>query len=979
VLICASCGRDNPPGAGFCNSCGAALASPAASREVRKTVTVLFCDLTGSTALGEQTDPEALRALLARYFERMKAIVEAHGGTVEKFIGDAVMAVFGVPAAHEDDALRACRAAVEMRDALPELGIAGRIGINTGEVVTGTEERLATGDAVNVAARLEQAAAPGEVLIGQATLALVREAVAAEPVEPLTLKGKSHPVPAFRLVSVLDAPERSHASRFVGRERELRSLAEAWEQAQTESRCELVTVVGDAGVGKSRLVAEALAAIDARVARGRCLPYGEGITYWPVVEVVKQLAALPSDPVAEAAIRSLLGESDVGTSGDEIAWAFRKVLEEQAPLVVVFDDLQWGEETFLDLVESTALLSAGAPLLLLCMARPELVEQRPSWPASLRLDPLPPEDADALIGHDVSAELRQRIAHAAAGNPLFISEMLAMAAEDAEVEVPPTLKALLAARLDQLDEAERRVLERGSVEGEVFHRGGVQALTPEETQVTTRLAALVRRRLVRPDRAQLAGDDGYRFRHLLIRDAAYDALPKAIRADLHVRFADWLDEHGQALVERDEIVGYHLEQAGRYRAELGQPNPALADRAATRLAAAGNRAIDRQDYRAGAALLDRAAELVRPYRTDVPLELEFAWARGELDVHAAIEMAEALTERAEAAGDHSGATLARAMALLGRNYAGEPDATDEVIAICRAALPLEEERDDPRRLALLWEMLASAADFHQRHDDKVEALLQALGYQRRAGYSRSATELEWSLIIGPRPADDAMRMMDELADWRPPGSQDGVRAALLAMLGRFDEAWPLAEARSSHLREVTGDTSRDAYEYLAVIATMEGDRERACRYVAEAIKLIAHVPIPAATAKSRLARELCYLGRFDEAERLLEEARAVPPPGSGVRVMAAAAEALLLAHRGELAQAETLARTAVATAETKTDTVWWQAFTHEDLATVLERAERIDEARQALERSLAIWERKGCLPCAERVREQIQSLGRAQV
>jgi len=979
VLICASCGRDNPPGAGFCNSCGAALASPAASREVRKTVTVLFCDLTGSTALGEQTDPEALRALLARYFERMKAIVEAHGGTVEKFIGDAVMAVFGVPAAHEDDALRACRAAVEMRDALPELGIAGRIGVNTGEVVTGTEERLATGDAVNVAARFEQAAAPAEVLIGEPTLALVREAVAAEPVEPLTLKGKSHPVPAYRLVSVLDAPERSHASRFVGRERELRSLAEAWEQAQTQSRCELVTVVGDAGVGKSRLVAEALAAIDARVARGRCLPYGEGITYWPVVEVVKQLAALPSDPVAEAAIRSLLGESDVGTSGDEIAWAFRKVLEEQAPLVVVFDDLQWGEETFLDLVESTALLSAGAPLLLLCMARPELVEQRPSWPASLRLDPLPPEDADALIGHDVSAELRQRIAHAAAGNPLFISEMLAMAAEDAEVEVPPTLKALLAARLDQLDEAERRVLERGSVEGEVFHRGGVQALAPEETQVTTRLAALVRRRLVRPDRAQIAGDDGYRFRHLLIRDAAYEALPKAVRADLHVRFADWLDEHGQALVERDEIVGYHLEQAGRYRAELGQPNPALADRAATRLAAAGRRAIDRLDWRTGAVLLDRAAELVRPHRTDVPLELESAWAHGELDVHAAIEMAEALTGRAETAGDHSGATLARAMALLGRNYAGEPDATDEVIALCRAALPLEEERDDPRRLALLWEMLASAADFHQRHDDKVEALLQALRYQRRAGYSRSATELEWSLIIGPRPAADAMRMMDELAGWLPPGSQDGARAALLAMLGRFDEAWPLAEARSSHLREVTGDTSRDAYENLAVIATIEGDRERACRYGAEAIKRIAHVPIPAATGKSRLARELCYLGRFDEAERLLEEARAVPPPGSGVRVMAAAAEALLLAQRGELAQAEALARTAVATAETRTDTVWWQAFTHEDLATVLERAGRIDEARDALERSLAIWERKGCLPCAERVREQIQSLGRAQV
>jgi class 3 adenylate cyclase len=495
-------------------------------REIRKTVTVLFCDVTGSTALGEVTDPEALRGLLARFFER-KAIVESHGGTVEKFIGDAVMAVFGIQAAHEDDALRACRSAVEMRDALPELGIRGRIGVNTGEVVTGTSERLATGDAVNVAARLEQAAEPGEVLIGETTHELVRGAVLVEAVEPLSLKGKSKPVPALRLVSVLVAPERSHTSRFVGRDAELQSLAAAWEQVQAQARCELVTVVGDAGVGKSRLVAEALDAVEARVVRGRCLPYGEGITYWPVVEVVKQLAVLPSDPAAAAAIRSLLGESDVGTSGDEIAWAFRKLLEEQAPLVIVLDDIQWGEETFLDLVESTALLSARAPLLVLCMARPELVEQRPNWPGTLRLQPLPVEQADELIGDQVSGELRERIAHAAGGNPLFISEMLAMAAEDGDVDVPPTLKALLAARLDQLDDAERKVLERGSVEGEIFHRGGVQALAPEETQVTTRLAALVRRQLVRPDRAQIAGDDGYRFCHLLIRDAAYDAYGRA--------------------------------------------------------------------------------------------------------------------------------------------------------------------------------------------------------------------------------------------------------------------------------------------------------------------------------------------------------------------------------------------------------------------------------------------------------------------
>ena len=304
--------------------------------------------------------------------------------------------------------------------------------------------------------------------------------------------------------------------------------------------------------------------------------------------------------------------------------------------------MQWGEETFLDLVESTALLSAGAPLLLLCMARPELVERRPAWPASLRLEPLPPEQADALIGDAVSDELRERIAQAAGGNPLFISEMLAMAAEDAEVEVPPTLKALLAARLDQLDEAERRVLERGSVEGEIFHRGAVQALAPEETQVTTRLAALVRRQLVRPDRAQLAGDDGYRFRHLLIRDAAYDALPKAVRADLHTRFADWLEEHGHALVERDEIVGYHLEQAARYQAELGQPDPELADRAAD--AARGRRQPrDRPPGPPGRQprCSIAAAELVRPHRTDVALELESAWAHGDVDLRAAVEKAEA--------------------------------------------------------------------------------------------------------------------------------------------------------------------------------------------------------------------------------------------------------------------------------------------------------------------------------------------------
>src|SRR5262249_30478449 len=282
MSMCPSGGENNPPRARFCLNCAAPLSDASPAREQRKTITVLFCDVVDSTALGESTDPEALRALLARYFERMKAIVEAHGGVVEKFIGDAVMAVFGIPQAHEDDALRACRAAIEIRDAFPELGLEGRIGLTTGEVVTGTEERLATGDAVNVAARLQQAAAPGEVLVGQPTLELLQGTVTVEALEPLRLKGKSRRVSACRLVAVRQAPSRDHATRFVGRDRELTLLREAWERAQSGWRCELVTILGEAGVGKSRLVSEAFAAVDARVVEARCLSYGEGITYWPV-------------------------------------------------------------------------------------------------------------------------------------------------------------------------------------------------------------------------------------------------------------------------------------------------------------------------------------------------------------------------------------------------------------------------------------------------------------------------------------------------------------------------------------------------------------------------------------------------------------------------------------------------------------------------------------------------------------------------
>jgi AAA ATPase domain/Adenylate and Guanylate cyclase catalytic domain/Tetratricopeptide repeat len=911
--------------------------------------------------------------VLARYFERMKGIVEAHGGSVEKFIGDAVMAVFGVPVAHEDDALRACRAAVEMRDALPELGVEGRIGVNTGEVLTGTEERLATGDAVNVAARLEQAAEPGEVLIGAETLGLAGSAVDLGAQRLLELKGKSEPVAAYPLLSIRDVAERSHASRFVGRERELEQLADAWSRALAGSRCELVTVVGDPGIGKSRLVTEALGSLGARVVRGRCLPYGEGITYWPVIEVVKQLAALPSDPTAAAAIQPLLGESDQGTNADQIAWAFRKLLEEQAPLVVVLDDIQWGEETFLELVEAAALLTSGAALLLLCMARPELLERRPAWPGVLRLEPLSEDEADELIREEVSAELHERIAHSAGGNPLFISEMLAMAREQADVDVPPTLKALLAARLDQLDEPERRVLERGSIEGELFHRGGVQALAPEEPQVTARLTALVRRELVRPDRAQLAGDDGFRFRHLLIRDAAYDSLPKSIRAELHERFADWLVSHTE-LVELDEIVGYHLEQAVGYRRELGQPVDELAERAAERLAAGGRRALWREDRRAARALFERALELTRPLRLDVLLEVDLAATLFIEDSRRAAEIVEAAAERAAAEHESTGEAFARAMAGYHRFNLTECTA-DELEVLLLEALPLLEREANHAALVYVWEVFAVAVrNARQQWADSARASRQALEHARLAGQQRTGLFwIELALGLGPTPAAEALAQLDELLPATPWPFSLFTRAWLLAMLDRFDEAIPLARESNERLRELDG--RRIGEIRLAEIARMAGDHQAAAGYLQTLCAWLEEREQYGllGTYVSLLGRELCALGRFDEAEALAHRGREFAPDDNIDAGLWQQVQARVLAHRGEHSEAERLAREAVARVE-QSDNLPWQGDAWCELAEVLETAGHRDEAIAALHEALDRYERKGIVPLARSVRERLAAL-----
>src|SRR5919201_1620883 len=828
MAACARCGAANPAAANFCSACGAPLAAAAPSPpSARKTVTVLFSDVVDSTRMGERLDPEPLRRVMSRYFAEMRSVLERHGGTVEKFIGDAVMAVFGVPRVREDDALRAVRAAVEMRDALPDLGIEARIGVNTGEVVTGTEERLATGDAVNVAARLEQAAQPGEVLIGAPTLALVHDAVAAEPAGPLELKGKAEPVLAYRLTGVHEAPERPPATPFVGRERELETLQEAWQRALDGGRCELATVVGDPGVGKSRLTAEFLYGIEAKVVRGRCLSYGEGITYWPVVEVLKQLDALPSDPAASASLRSLLGETDEGTSADEIAWAFRKLLEEHAPLVCVFDDIHWSEETFLDLVEHVALLSTGAVILLICMARADLLDRRPHWPVALRLEPLAEQQVHELIPEVMSEDQRENITHASGGNPLFVTEMVAMARErGGDVVVPATLQALLAARLDQLERPERSVLECGAIEGELFHRGSVQALS-DGGQVTPRLAYLVRKELIRRDKSQLPAEDAFRFRHLLIRDAAYGALPKATRAELHERFASWLEERGRDLVELDEVLGHHLERAARYRQELGQPDDELVKRAGERLAAAGRRAFWRGDDHAAARLIERALELTRPLRLDVVLELDLAQA---LWRDRRVDIAEGAAERARAAGDATGGALARAAEAFHRSWlAPDPD-IDELERLAREALPLLELAGDHAGLVHVWRALGyGVANFRGRWDDWTDAAEQARRHARLAGQLAPHLGHELAVACGSRPADEALRTLDALLPENPSPGPLLVRAWLLAMLGRFDEASAIVDEARDRERELTGDNWIDWIP--AEIAALQGDHESAVDFL----------------------------------------------------------------------------------------------------------------------------------------------------
>jgi class 3 adenylate cyclase/tetratricopeptide (TPR) repeat protein len=990
MVSCRLCGEENPDRARFCLACGAALEEAKEPRESRKTVTVVFCDLSGSTAFGERLDPETVRATMRRYFEEARGILERHGGTVEKFIGDAVMAVFGVPQAHEDDALRAVRAAVELREAVATIGLQGRIGVNTGQVVAGEGDSLVTGDAVNVAARLEQHAEPGEILIGNETQQLVRDAVQVEPVE-LELKGKSASVAAYRLLQVdlesaglvrrLDSP-------LVGRNRELRRLHDDFENAVAQRSSYLFTLLGTPGVGKSRLVEEFVRGIadHARVVRGRCLHYGEGITYWPLVEVLLQLDA---DAAAVLAL----------PSPSEAAVATRKLLEAQAverPLVVVWDDIQWAEPAFLDLIEHVADWSRGAPIFLLCVARPELLELRPAWgggkpnATSLLLEPLGGDETSTLIdnllgGGGLEDSTRARILDASEGNPLFVEEMLLMLRDGrgADVVVPPTIHALLQARLDQLAADERSVIERGAVEGEIFHRLPVAELASERvrTGLDGYLAKLIRTELIRPEVATMPGDDAFRFRHLLIRDAAYDSLPKETRADLHERFALWIEEHVH-LVEQDEIVGYHLEQAVLYRRELGGDDGALAPRAAGRLAGAGLGALRRGDNYAAVRLLERAVGLLR--RGDVErLELVPDLALALLDL-GRIPDAQAYVDELIAAGaerwDAYGSTLRPMLDTIGGT--GSFEAGREAFT---AAEETFRRLGDDRGLALalmvqghdLWNSCRTAA--------AAEKYRAALPHAERAGRSDFVADVIGVLcsiaVVGPTHVDAAENEIRALLAHATSvivesKAYSGL-SRLAAIRGDFDAARDFMRRGREPLLDAGLILFHAASAmHAASVEERAGNDEGAQLFYREGFDRLAQLGehAYASTIAADLARTLLRLGRDDEVETWVMTARELCPPGDVATLVSAdIGEGLLRVRQGRLEHAERLVRSAVELAES-TDFWDYRAEAHEALAEVLAARGRAAEARAALESAIEIYEAKGATVPEERARALLAEL-----
>ena len=1054
MQVCPGCGEENPDKFRLCGFCGTPLRAAPPPSEARKTVTIVFSDLKGSTSLGERLDSEALREVMTRYFEEMQRVLERHGGTVEKFIGDAVMAVFGLPKLHEDDALRAVRAAFDMKTSLAKLNgelerrwgvsLANRTGVNTGEVVAGdaADQRLVTGDAVNVAARLEQAAPELEVLIGEPTYRLVRGAVDVESVEPLELKGKSERVPAYRLLSVRSGamlPRRLDAP-LVGREAELALLGDGLARVTAAGSARMVTVVAHAGVGKSRLLAEFLGSASrvATVLRGHCLPYGEGITFWPLTEIVHGAADIGEEESQERALaklRAVAGdEGDLVTERlasvlglgsrefpvEELFWASRKLLESIAserPVVVVFEDIHWAEPTLLALIEHL-VDNADAPLLVLCTARPELLEAHREWSESasaqrVELTALSADQTgslvDNLLGSQLDDAARRRIADAAEGNPLFVEQMVSMwieagllvqrddgwaASSDLSgVDVPPTIQALLAARLDRLNRDERGVIEPASVVGRVFYRGAVAFMTPDELrgELDALLGSLIRKEFVGPGHdTTLPGEDAFRFHHVLIRDAAYQGLLKRARADLHERAVEWLAEAmGPRVAEVEEIMGYHLERAFRYRDELGPLDDhahRVGVRASLLLGASGRRALARGDMPAAANLLRRASGLLP--RTD-PRRLKLLPDLGEVLLElgefqeAESLLSEAILEAARA-GDRRLQTEATLVRLAVR-FAGSPDALGPgAVRDVEAAIAESEKQGDHRGLAKAYRLLGTIHGTVAHYEEAERAALLTIEHAREAGDQmleiRNFPPYAIVAAYGPRPITEALQVCEELlpaarGDRRTQAVVLCVISHLHAMQGSFEEArseYRRAQVMLDDLgvKVLAASTSLDSGP-VEMLAGDPAAAERELRRDLDQLEAMGERFL-ASSVTAYLAQAVAAQGRMDEAEELSRKCEdVVLADDAEAQSIWRRVRALAMVARGDARDAVKLARDAVDIIR-RTDSPVLQGDALLDAAEVLERGGDGGEDVPLLAEALELYERKGDVVGAARAREALE-------
>jgi DNA-binding SARP family transcriptional activator/ATP/maltotriose-dependent transcriptional regulator MalT len=986
----------------------APLARPA--MQYRRLVTIVFVDVVESMALAEALDPEALGAVLRSYFETVSAAIVRHGGTVEKYAGDAVMAAFGIPVAHEDDALRAARAALDIRLAAAALneqlalrhgvGLELRTGIEAGEVVatpTDARQRLVTGEAVGIASKLEAAAGADEIVVGEVAARLIDHAARLEPLGALEIKGLSRPVGAFRLLALEEAApafERRLDAPLVGRKRELAALRRSLKRAIDSGSTRIAVVVAPPGVGKSRLAAEFTRRAKGVTALwGRCLSYGDGITYWPLREA---LAEAGESEERDAVLAAL--EAETPPPAPELAWLFRRFCEASArerPLVLVFDDVHWAEPTFLELVEHLAD-KGEAPINVVCLAREELDETRPSFlEGRANVDRIEPDAlstqetealVDALGGTILESDQRTRLVETAEGNPLFLEQLLALALEGGLVaeRLPETIQALLAARLDRLGPGERAVLERGAVVGKEFTAEDVVALLDPDAAPTAgaHLATLAGRGFVRP-----GADAVFGFRHVLVQDAVYRAAPKRLRAELHERYADRLDSESPDLPDLDEFVGYHLEQAFRLRTELGESDrrtEGLAEGAGRRLGEAGFRGLKRGDMPATVALLGRAVSLLRrdaESRYELMSELAIAeYVAGRASA-ARATLLDAIAG-AESAGQRRVELRARIEAAYLRLLTEPEGAANDLLATAEAAVPVFEALADDRSLARAWLLIGYVhGGIHGNHAAWEEAEERALSYYRTSGFPATTCigQIAAALYWGPTPVRSGIQRCTDLLAEEPSGRFERAAAVpylggLHAQEGRFAEARRLvAEAERTYAELGSPGAGVHCGTVRADIEFLAGDLDAAeqtlrdqCAYLAS-IGDRAHLAVRAA----KLADALFRQGQVEEAEEWAALSRAnAASDDQSAQLILGLVEAKLLAWRGEVSEARGLAQQIVRLAES-TDGLNLIAAARVALAEVLRTARLEREAQRSLREAVALFERKGNTVAASQARELI--------